>query len=73
MAPVTSGTLQQTYEYPIDKKIGLSSRFAVSKASFDQGNQSMGLSLCCNRYGLFSFANLLGFLLVVMGITSLLA
>jgi hypothetical protein len=55
------------YEYPIDKKIGLFSALAVSKASSPQGNQFTGLFLCWSKYGLFSLANLLGTVVVVMG------
>src|SRR5690349_16609771 len=41
-------------EYPIDKKMGLLSERALSKASAPQGYQSTGLCACCSRYGLFS-------------------
>src|SRR5215203_3701892 len=37
--------------------MGLSSAWALSKASSPHGYQSTGLSLCCNRYGLVSCAS----------------
>src|ERR1044072_3199241 len=40
--------------------MGRSSAFARSSASGPQGYQSTGLSLCCSRYGLVSFARRLG-------------
>src|SRR5919202_3373141 len=39
--------------------MGLSSSRALPSASSPHGYQSTGLSLCCSRYGLVSFANLL--------------
>src|SRR6185503_8013012 len=39
------------------RKIGLSSRFAFSKASGPQAYQSTGLCWCCKRYGDFSRAS----------------
>src|SRR5579885_3846980 len=41
----------------MERKIGLSSRLAFSKASGPQGYQSTGLWACCRRYGLFSWIN----------------
>ena len=38
--------------------MGRSSSMALSNASCPHGYQSTGLFLCCNRYGLDSFANL---------------
>ena len=70
MAPVTSRH-RLDYEYPIDKKIGLFSALAVSNASSPQGNQFTGLLACCNKYGDFSLANLLGtFVSSFMAITT---
>src|SRR5436190_15028984 len=42
--------------YPIDRKIGLPSACARSKASGPHGYQSTGLWACCRRYGLVSRA-----------------
>jgi hypothetical protein len=39
----------------MDKKMGLFSLLAVSKASSPQGYQSTGLPACCNKYGDFAF------------------
>ena len=36
-------------EYPIERKIGLSSRRAAANASSPHGYQSTGLSACCSR------------------------
>ncbi len=36
-------------EYPTERKTGLSSARARSKASSDQGYQSTGLRACCRR------------------------
>src|SRR3712207_5745945 len=38
-------------------RIGLSSALALASASSPHGYQSTGLSLCCSRYGLVSFAS----------------
>jgi len=46
---------QWQVEYPMERKIGLFSRFAVANASLSQGFQSTGLWACCRRYGLFSW------------------
>ena len=40
----------------MERKMGLLSRRAFSKASSPQGYQSTGLCACCSRYGLFSCA-----------------
>ncbi len=40
---------QWQVEYPIDRKIGLSSARARAKASSPQGYQSTGLSWCWRR------------------------
>ena len=45
-------------EYPIERKIGLSSFFDFSKASSDQGYQSTGLCACCSKYGDVSLISL---------------
>ena len=42
---------QWQVEYPIERKIGLSSARAFAKASSPHGYQSTGLSLCWRRYG----------------------
>lgn len=50
-------------EYPIDRNINLFSFFAKASASSPQGYQLTGLWACCNKYGDFSLANRLTWLL----------
>src|SRR3569833_1837095 len=46
-------------EYPIDSKMGLSSRRALSSAAALHAYQSTGLWACCNKLGLVSAASAL--------------
>ena len=43
----------------MERKIGLSSRRAFSKADSPQGSHSTGLWACCRKYGLFSLMSAL--------------
>src|SRR5882762_8231299 len=47
---------QWQVEYPMERKIGLSSWRALANASSPHGYQSTGLCACCSRYGLVSRA-----------------
>ena len=53
------------------RKIGLSSLFALERASFPHGYHSTGLYACCNRYGLLSVINLLALILLSLCLLSL--
>lgn len=48
----------------MERKMGLFSFLAFSKASGPHAYQSTGLCACCNRYGLFSCMSLLWFFLI---------
>src|ERR1017187_2132288 len=52
-------------EYPMDRKIGFSSRLAASNASSPQAYQSTGLLACCSKYGLRSRARRFAIRLIV--------
>ena len=56
-AEYLSKNSQWQVEYPTDRKMGLFSALARSKASVAQGYQSTGLCACCSRYGLCSLAS----------------
>jgi len=53
--PVASRLNEHHHEYPIERKIGLSSVLAFVKASSHHGNQSTGLYACCKDKETFHF------------------